>query len=107
VLVVAGAASGRAAGLVLVAVAFGLLQIGTVLTQTRLQQAVTGPARATVTSLASLADDLAALPVYLAYGWLADAAGDGVAFAVLALPYLVTAGWILRADAARPRVRAG
>jgi MFS family permease len=106
-LVMAGAASGRAAGLVLVAVAFGLLQIGTVLTQTRLQQAVTGPARATVTSLTSLADDLAALPVYLAYGWLADAAGDGVAFAVLALPYLVTAGWILRADAARPRVRAG
>jgi MFS family permease len=90
----AGAATGRAAGLVLVAVAFGLLQVGSVLAQTRLQQSMTGAARATVTSLASLGDELGALPVYLVYGLLADAGGDGLAFVVLAVPYLVIAAWI-------------
>jgi MFS family permease len=94
----AGAATGRASGLVLVAVSFGLLQIGSVLAQARLQESMTGGARATVTSLASLGDELGALPVYLAYGWLADAGGDGLAFAVLAVPYLVVAAWIARPD---------
>ena len=92
----AGAATGLAAGLVLVAVAFGLLQVGSVLAQTRLQESMTGAARATVTSLASLGDELGALPVYLVYGRLADAGGDGLAFVVLAVPYLVLAAWIAR-----------
>lgn len=104
--IVAGAATGRASGLVVVAVAFGLLQIAAVLAQARLQEAVTGPARATVTSLASLADELGALPVYAGYGWLADAGGDGLAFALLALPYLVIAVWIARGDADRSQVEA-
>jgi MFS family permease len=94
IVLAAGAATGRAGGLVLVAVAFGLLQIGSVLAQTRLQESMTGAARATVTSLASLGDELAALPVYLLYGRLADAGGDGLAFVVLAVPYLVVAAWI-------------
>jgi MFS family permease len=98
VVLVAGAATGRAAGLVLVAVAFGLLQIGSVLAQARLQESMTGGARATVTSLASLGDELGALPVYLAYGGLADVGGDGLAFAALAVPYLVVALWIARPD---------
>ena len=59
---------------------------------------MTGPARATLTSLASLGDELGALPVFLAYGRLADAGGDGLAFAVLAVPYLVVAAWIARRD---------
>src|SRR4051812_23708392 len=101
---VAGAATGRAAGLVLVAVAFGLLQVGSVLAQTRLQESMTGAARATVTSLASLGDELGALPVYLAYGRLADAGGDGLAFAVLAVPYLVIAAWIAAERRSCPRV---
>jgi MFS family permease len=92
----AGAATGVAGGLVLVAVAFGLLQICSVLAQARLQESMTGEARATVTSLASLGDELGALPIYLAYGGLADAGGDGLAFAVLAVPYLVVAAWIAR-----------
>ena len=103
--VVAGALSGRPSGLVVVAVAFGLLQVGSVLAQARLQDAVTGSARATVTSLASLADELGALPVYLGYGWLAGAGGDGLAFAVLALPYLAVAVWIAHGDAGRRRPR--
>src|SRR3954471_12162689 len=101
---VAGAATGRAAGLVLVAVAFVLLQVGSVLAQTRLQESMTGAARATVTSLASFGDELGALPVYLAYGRLADAGGDGLAFAVLAVPYLVIAAWIAAERRSCPRV---
>jgi len=106
-LLVAGAATGRAEGLLLVAAAFGLLQIGSVLAQARLQESMTGAARATVTSLASLGDELAALPVYLAYGWLADAGGDALAFGVLALPYLLVAAWIARPAATRVRVPGG
>jgi MFS family permease len=103
----AGAATGRASGLVLVAVAFGLLQIGSVLAQARLQESITEAARATVTSLASLGDELVALPVYLAYGRLADAGGDGLAFAVLAVPYLLVAAWVVRPDADRLRLPGG
>jgi MFS family permease len=106
-LLAAGAATGRSEGLVLVAAAFGLLQVGTVLAQARLQESMTGAARATVTSLASLGDELGALPVYLAYGSLADAGGDGLAFTVLALPYLAVAAWIMRPDVARVRVPDG
>jgi MFS family permease len=100
-----GAATGRADGLVLVAVAFGLLQVGSVLAQTRLQESMTGAARATVTSLASLGDELAALPVYLLYGRLADAGGDRLAFVVLAVPYLVIAAWIAAGRRSRKTVR--
>jgi hypothetical protein len=92
--IVAGALTARASGLVLVAAAFGLLQIAGVLAQTRLQAAVAGPARATVTSLASLGEELCALPIYLGYGLLADAGSDGRAFAVLTVPYLAVAAWI-------------
>jgi MFS family permease len=87
----AGALSGRPAGILLVAVAFAAFQVATVVADTRLQDRITGPARATVTSVAALATDGVTIIVYGTYAVLAPA-GHGVAFALLAVPYLVVAG---------------
>jgi MFS family permease len=99
----AGALTGRPGGIVLVAVAFGAFQLADVLIGARLQASVTGPARATVTSLAGMGTDLATLAVYGSYAALAGAAGHGGAFAILALPYAGVALWLLTADTATVR----
>jgi MFS family permease len=91
----AGALSGRPAGILLVAAAFAAFQVATVVADTRLQDRITGSARATVTSVASLATDGLTIAVYGAYAVLAPA-GHGVAFALLAVPYLVVAVFILQ-----------
>ena len=90
-----GAASGRPVGMVLVAVAFGAFQVATVVADARLQERITGPSRATVTSLSSLGTDVTTIAVYVTYAGLAPA-GHGLAFAAFALPYLFTAAWLRR-----------
>jgi MFS family permease len=97
----AGALTGRPAGVVLVAVAFGGFELASVVAGARLQHSITGPARATVTSLAGMSTDVATLAVYGSYGALAGLAGHGGAFAVLALPYAAVAAWLLRSGGAR------
>ena len=94
----AGGLLGTAAGIALVGVAFGGFQVATVLAEARLQERITGPARATLTSLAGVGTDLGTIAVYGAYGLLGSAAGlgHGAAFAVCALPYLVIAPLLLR-----------
>jgi hypothetical protein len=96
----AGAGAARPAGILLVALAFGALQVAGVVAETRLQHVVTGPSRATVTSLSSLGVDVVSIAVYLMYGLIAGVGGDVLAFVVLALPYLLVGAWVLlgRAD---------
>ncbi|PZF99060.1 MFS transporter [Micromonospora deserti] len=86
-----GALLGRPVGFVAVAVAFCGFQLATVLADARLQARITGPGRATVTSLAGMTTDLTIVAVYGGYGLVASAAGNGVAFAVAAVPYLLVA----------------
>jgi hypothetical protein len=93
-LLAAGAASGATAGIVAVAAGFGALQLAGVVVGAWLQDAVTGPARATVTSVASLAAELVAVAVYVVYGVLAGPLGHGPTFALLALVYLPVAAWV-------------
>jgi predicted MFS family arabinose efflux permease len=81
----------RLVGFVGIALAFTAFQAVTVAVGARLQDAVTGDARSTVTSLAGLATDLAAIGVFALY-----AAGSAVAshrglFVALALVYLPVA----------------
>jgi hypothetical protein len=103
-LLAGGAGSGVTSGVVAVAVAFGLLQAVGVVVDTRLQEAVTGRARATVTSVAALATELVAILTYLAYGALAEALGDAATFALLGLAYLPVAAWVtFGADRHGPR----
>ncbi|MER5335772.1 MFS transporter [Micromonospora sp. NPDC002717] len=87
----AGALLARPVGFVLVAAAFCGFQLATVLADARLQARITGNSRATVTSLAGMATDVTVIAVYGGYGLLAAGAGNGVAFAVAAVPYLVVA----------------
>jgi MFS family permease len=93
---VAGALIGRPVGVVFVAISFGAFQLASVVADARLQHSITGPARATVTSLAGMSTDVATLAVYGSYGALAGLAGHGGAFAVLTLPYAAVAVWLLR-----------
>ncbi|MFC0007720.1 MFS transporter [Micromonospora siamensis] len=99
-----GAGSGQPVGLALVAAAFGGLQLATVLADAGLQTRITGPSRATVTSLAGMATDLTIIGVYAGYALAAGVGGHRWAFAVAAVPYLLVAGWLLVARRpARPR----
>jgi MFS family permease len=87
----AGAISGLAAGFVAIAVAFCAFQMATVLADVRLQRSITGPARATVTSLAGLGIDLVAILVYGGYAAASTLTGHATIFAVSAVPYAVLA----------------
>jgi MFS family permease len=93
-LLAAGALLARPAGFVLVAAGFGGFQLATVLADARLQARITGEGRATVTSLAGMLTDLATIAVYGAYALLATGAGNGIAFALLSVPYLIIAAFL-------------
>ncbi|MDI9883892.1 MFS transporter [Streptomyces sp. HNM0645] len=87
----AGALNGGPGGFVLVGAAFLVFQLTDVLADARLQEAITGPSRATVTSLAGLGTGLTTLLVYGTYAGLSAHAPHGTVFALLALPYLAVA----------------
>ncbi|MEV4466483.1 MFS transporter [Micromonospora echinofusca] len=97
----AGALLARPLGFVLVAAAFCGFQLATVLADARLQARISGGSRATVTSLAGMTTDVTIIAVYGGYGLLATGAGNGVAFAVAAVPYLIVA-LLLVTRAGRP-----
>ena len=100
-LMAAGALARHPLGVVALAGAFGVFQLATVVADTRLQESITGPARATVTSLAGMSTDIATLAVYSSYAALVDVAGHGGAFAMLTVPYLAVAVWLRRGLATR------
>lgn len=87
----AGSAVGTPAGLVLVALAFGGFQAATVLADARLQRCIEDTGRATLTSVAGLGTELATVAVFGGYAAIASGHAHGTAFAVFAVPYLVTA----------------
>ncbi|MFG3420381.1 MFS transporter [Micromonospora sp. NPDC049460] len=99
----AGALLARPVGFVLVAAAFCGFQLATVLADARLQARVTGSSRATVTSLAGMATDVTIIAVYGGYGLLATGAGNGFAFAVAAVPYLIVALLLVTGGGRRSR----
>ncbi|MGH3734405.1 MAG: MFS transporter [Micromonosporaceae bacterium] len=90
-LLAAGALSGVRAGFVLIALAFCLFQLVTVAVEARLQHLITGPSRATVTSVASLGSGVASLASYGVYAAAAGYTRHGVIFAALMVPYLLAA----------------
>jgi hypothetical protein len=94
VLMTAGAVSEHPVGVIGLAAAFGVFQCVTVVADTRLQDSITGPARATVTSLAGMSTDVATLAVYGSYAALVDLSGHPGAFGLLMLPYLAIAFWL-------------
>ncbi|CAM5342364.1 MFS transporter [Streptomyces violaceorubidus] len=103
-----GGLSGTPAALVLVAVAFGGFQLATVLADARLQQRIDDTGRATLTSVAGLGTEVGNLATYGAYAAAATAWGHDTAFALSAVPYLLTAlvlAGAVRATTAAARAR--
>jgi hypothetical protein len=66
-LVSAGALLDPWVGFAAIAVGFGLVHNAVIVTEARLQQIISGPARATVTSVAGLSTEVVALAAYAAF----------------------------------------
>ncbi|WP_328505022.1 MFS transporter [Streptomyces sp. NBC_00457] len=96
-----GATASSVAGIGLVALAFGGFQLATVLADARLQDRIDDSRRATLTSLAGLGTELATVATYGAYATIGATAAHSTAFAVFAVPYLVTAALLAAGRAAR------
>lgn len=87
----AGAWVRTPAGIGLVAISFCGFQLASVLADARLQDRIGGTGRATLTSVAGVGTDLTTIAVYGTYGVIGSATTHGAAFALFAVPYLVTA----------------
>jgi MFS family permease len=88
VLLAAGALAPALLGMVAVSAAFGLLQFAMILTETRLQEAITGRARTTVLSISGFLSEVFAVALY---GLFALDAPLPVLFALSAVPFAATA----------------
>ncbi|MFC7845582.1 MFS transporter [Streptomyces sp. NPDC057382] len=98
-----GAAARSLAGIALVALAFAAFQLAEVLADVRLQHRIDESCRATVTSVAGLGTELVTVATFGVYALLGSELAHGTVFAVLALPYLVTALALLRGRPATAR----
>ncbi|TDE20911.1 MFS transporter [Nonomuraea mesophila] len=101
----AGAVSGHPAGFVLIALAFGAFQLASVVADARLQERITGTARATVTSVAGLGMNVVTLAVYAAYGAASSYVSHGLTFALMVVPYAFIALLTARSTAVAPAIR--
>jgi MFS family permease len=91
VALVAGSLAGHSAGMLAVAVCFGLLELFTVLGQARLQEAISGPARATVLSVTGFGSEVGALAVFTGFGLGGSIVDVSVLMALTGLPLAGTA----------------
>ncbi|MFF9121493.1 MFS transporter [Streptomyces massasporeus] len=98
-----GATARSLAGVVLVSLAFAGFQLAEVLADVRLQHRIDESRRATLTSVASLGTELATVATFGLYALLGTDMAHSTVFAVLAIPYLVTALALARARAATAR----
>jgi MFS family permease len=91
VLIATGALSRSAWGFLPIALGYGVMQLVIVVSESRLQDAITGPARATVTSVSGLFAEVSAIAVYGGFAvgsvWFTMA----VLVAALTIPVLLTA----------------
>lgn len=86
-----GALVGGVLGFAVIGVAYGAIYNGIVISEARLQDAIEGPARATVTSVSGLIAELVALAVFGIVTAVTLFAPMSVAIAVLGIPVLAAA----------------
>jgi hypothetical protein len=86
-----GSLSGTAAGFVPIAVGYGVMQLVIVVAEARLQDAIEGPARATVTSVSGFFAEVFAVAVYAGFALGAVWVSLPVLVAGLTVPVLLTA----------------
>jgi hypothetical protein len=92
----AGALAGQAVGFGLIGAAFCVFQLVEIAADARLQHAISGPARSTVTSVAGFGAEVATIGVFVVYGLMSAAAGHGVQFAAWAALYALLAVLLAR-----------
>jgi hypothetical protein len=90
-LLAAGALSGVPAGFAAIALAFCGFQAVTIVVDARLQAAIEGRARSTLTSLAGLLTEVATIVTFALYGAGSAIASHALLFAAFAAAYLVVA----------------
>ena len=90
-LLAAGALVRTTAGFAAIAVAFALFQAVTIVVDARLQQAIEGRARSTVTSVAGLLTEVATIATFAVYAAGSAALSHAVLFALCAAAYVVVA----------------
>ncbi len=86
-----GALSRSAWGFAAIAIGYGALQLVIVVADARLQDAITGPARATVTSVAGLFSEIFAIAVYAGFALGSVWFAMSTLVAALTIPVLLTA----------------
>jgi hypothetical protein len=83
-------------GFVGIAIGYGLLGNAMVVAEARLQQAISGPARATVTSVYGLATEVVAIATYAAFAAAAGLLSVSHLVALLGIPLAAAAWWLSR-----------
>ncbi|MBO0847221.1 MAG: hypothetical protein J2P22_17610, partial [Nocardioides sp.] len=96
VLVSLGALVTPYAGFVAIAVGYGMLNNAMLVGETRLQDTITGPARATVTSVLGLIEEVVALVVYGVFAVASQALGFPTLVALLGIPAVLVAFAVAR-----------
>ena len=96
VLLAAGALLRVPSGFVLIALAFGAFQAVTVVVDARLQDAIDGDSRATVTSFAGLGTEAVVIATFAAYALGSQAADHATLFAIFAAAHLPVAAALAR-----------
>ncbi|MGA8248256.1 MAG: MFS transporter, partial [Nocardioides sp.] len=91
VLVSLGALVTPYAGFAAITVGYGLANNAMVVGETRLQDLITGPARATVTSVLGLLEEVVALATYIGFALGSQLLGFPTLVALLGLPTLLVA----------------
>jgi MFS family permease len=89
--IAAGALAHHALGFVAIAVGYGLTENATVVADAELQDRITGPARATVTSVSGLSSEVVAVGVFATMAAGSSWASTSTLLAVTALPMLLLA----------------
>ena len=84
------------AGFVAIAVGYGLVNNAMVVGETRLQDAITGPARATVTSVLGVLEEFFAVTLFAGFALGSHVLGFPVLVALLGVPALLVAGAVAR-----------
>jgi len=91
-----GALTTPYAGFVAIAAGYGLLNNAMVVAEARLQQVITGPARATVTSVHGFATEVFALLVYAAFAAASGTYSVSGTVALLGIPIVAVAWCVVR-----------
>ncbi|MFB9903958.1 MFS transporter [Allokutzneria oryzae] len=98
----AGSLFGALSGFLVVAAGFCAFRLASVVIDARLQDAIAGPSRATVTSLAGLGSGVLTVLLYAGYAAASAGMSHGAIFAMFAAPYLVLAVALAAAEERRP-----